>query len=91
MHRYLLPALAVVAAPVFAQNSTFVAQRVQTLESLNLTSLANASAVVANTSTGATLLSALSNGPATVFAHNNDACEPSLRLLTATKLSCAPG
>lgn len=75
MRSYLLPVLAALAAPVFAQNATFITQLLQTLESLNLTSLANASEAVANTTTGQALLSALSEGPATVFAPNNDACE----------------
>lgn len=72
---YALAALAAILNPVFAQNATFVAELLQELQALNLTSLANASQVVANTSTGQALLTSLSEGPTTVFAPSNDACE----------------
>ena len=75
MYAYTLAALAAIATPAFAQNATLVAALLQELQALGLTSLANASQVVANTTTGQALLSALSEGPATVFAPNNDACE----------------
>lgn len=69
----VLAALAVLAAPAAAQNLTFLTQLLQEFQSLNLTSLANASSVINSTTTGQSLLATLSSGPLTVFAPNNDA------------------
>ncbi|KAI5114978.1 hypothetical protein M0805_009179 [Coniferiporia weirii] len=65
-------ALCALAAPAAAQNLTFLTQFLQQLQALNLTSLVNATTAVNATSTGQRLLSALSDGPLTVFAPNND-------------------
>ncbi|EJD02748.1 Fasciclin-domain-containing protein [Fomitiporia mediterranea MF3/22] len=65
--------LSCLAAPIAAQNVTFLTQFLQELQNLGLTSLANVSTAINSTTTGQTILASLSSGPLTVFAPNNEA------------------
>ncbi|OCB88444.1 Fasciclin-domain-containing protein [Sanghuangporus baumii] len=76
--------LALLAAPVASQNTTFLTELVQQLQSLGLTSFINASTVVNQTSTGQSLLAELGSGPQTVFAPNNDAWAGALPNVTSS-------
>ncbi|KAH8119017.1 Fasciclin-domain-containing protein [Phellopilus nigrolimitatus] len=73
MNFTLLAGILMLAATVTAQNATFLAQFLQELQNLGLTSLANVSSHINSTSTGQSLLSTLGTGPQTIFAPNNNA------------------
>lgn len=75
-----LAALAALAGSAAAQNATVLTQLVQQLESMNLTSLINATTSINSTSAGQQLLSQLGNGTQTLFAPNNAGCEWVFRL-----------
>ncbi|KAL5485404.1 hypothetical protein ACEPAI_8046 [Sanghuangporus weigelae] len=79
-----LSTLALLAGPVAAQNTTFLTELVQQLQSLNLTSFINASTVANQTSTGQALLASLGSGPQTIFAPNNDAWAGALPNVTSS-------
>ncbi|KAL5523570.1 hypothetical protein ACEPAG_7743 [Sanghuangporus baumii] len=76
--------LALLAGPVAAQNTTFLTELVQQLQSLNLTSFINASTVANQTTTGQALLASLGSSPQTIFAPNNDAWAGALPNVTSS-------
>ena len=69
-------------APSTAQNTTFLTDLLSELQSLGLTTLVSVASSLNNSAPGQALLDELNNGPATIFAPNNNACACSFCFLS---------